>query len=392
MFTRYVNFHILHNVPFSNPNRDDVGAPKRTVYGGETRGRLSSQSDKRASRVDFEALSGADRTTRSKHITKYLLGRTEQVLHDAGVDVNDQVGTKVREAVHKEVRNLTNSENKASSDDDKSDELKGDTLVWVAERELDSLVEEVVEAVQKSKDDGLDALKSIDIKKVMAGDGGSMTTESLTIAAFGRMFASAPDLNMEAAAQVGHAITTHRSHSEPDFFSAVDEMPAADEGAGAGHIGIAQYHSGVFYRYFSINRDDLVSNWGPLARSNDEGLDDEEVERLYQFIESMVVKLPTGKESTAAHQTMPSAVLVTFSTRGMTYAPAFEQPVQPASHGGLIVPSVDRLETYADKVATNLGDDNRLSWRDDVDGTPLSVNMRTVAQFLADGTVSGDAA
>ena len=56
------------------------------------------------------------------------------------------------------------------------------------------------------------------------------------IAMFGRMLADNPKYNVEAAAQVAHAFTTHRAVVEDDYFTAVDELKAerkeADKGAG----------------------------------------------------------------------------------------------------------------------------------------------------------------
>lgn len=45
-----VEIHVLQNLSPSNPNRDDVGAPKSAYFGGVPRGRMSSQSLKRAIR------------------------------------------------------------------------------------------------------------------------------------------------------------------------------------------------------------------------------------------------------------------------------------------------------------------------------------------------------
>ena len=33
----FLDVHVLHGVPFSNLNRDNIGTPKQMVYGGATR-------------------------------------------------------------------------------------------------------------------------------------------------------------------------------------------------------------------------------------------------------------------------------------------------------------------------------------------------------------------
>ena len=44
-------FHVLRNYPPSNLNRGEKGAPKDCMFGGVRRGRISSQSLKRAIRI-----------------------------------------------------------------------------------------------------------------------------------------------------------------------------------------------------------------------------------------------------------------------------------------------------------------------------------------------------
>ena len=44
------------------------------------------------------------------------------------------------------------------------------------------------------------------------------------IALFGRMVADATDINLDAAAQVAHAISVHAVDNETDYFTAVDPL------------------------------------------------------------------------------------------------------------------------------------------------------------------------
>ena len=52
----YLDVHVLQTVPPSCVNRDDTGSPKTAVYGGVNRARVSSQSWKRAMRLEFNHL------------------------------------------------------------------------------------------------------------------------------------------------------------------------------------------------------------------------------------------------------------------------------------------------------------------------------------------------
>ena len=58
----YLTIHSLTALPWHNLNRDDRGLPKQVREGGKTRGRLSSQSLKRAIRVAYELDSFTDGT------------------------------------------------------------------------------------------------------------------------------------------------------------------------------------------------------------------------------------------------------------------------------------------------------------------------------------------
>ena len=74
---------------------------------------------------------------------------------------------------------------------------------------------------------------------------------SVDMALFGRMVASDPSLNYDAAAQVAHSISTHAVQNEFDYFTAVDDC-APEDSAGAGHLGTVEYNSSTLYRYATV--------------------------------------------------------------------------------------------------------------------------------------------
>ena len=47
----FLEFHLIQNFAPSNLNRDDTGAPKDAIFGGQRRARVSSQCFKRAVRL-----------------------------------------------------------------------------------------------------------------------------------------------------------------------------------------------------------------------------------------------------------------------------------------------------------------------------------------------------
>ena len=101
-------------------------------------------------------------------------------------------------------------------------------------------------------------------EKIVAKEAGLLRTTDTAadIALFGRMLASDPAYNREAAAQVAHAITTHRVSVEDDYYTAVDDLKRPAEDAGAGFLGEAAFGSGVFYLYLCVDRALLVRNLG----------------------------------------------------------------------------------------------------------------------------------
>jgi CRISPR system Cascade subunit CasC len=121
------------------------------------------------------------------------------------------------------------------------------------------------------------------------------------IALFGRMLASSPAYNVEAAAQVAHAITVTPVKIEDDFFTAVDDLNTHEEDAGAGHMGDAGFGSGVFYQYICINRDLLIENL-----QGDEALATRTIAAL---TEAAAKVAPTGKQNSFASRAYTSYML-----------------------------------------------------------------------------------
>jgi CRISPR system Cascade subunit CasC len=79
--------------------------------------------------------------------------------------------------------------------------------------------------------------------------------QAVNIALFGRMLASSPSFNIEAACQVAHAISVHPVTIEDDYFTAVDDLNNGLEDTGAAHIGETRFAAGLFYAYICINKE-----------------------------------------------------------------------------------------------------------------------------------------
>lgn len=156
---------------------------------------------------------------------------------------------------------------------------------------------------------------------------------------FGRMVAADAGLNIDAASQVAHAISTHAVHNEYDYFTAVDDLSEELDETGAGHIGVSEFNSSTLYRYASVNINEL--------KKDHPG---HEAEIVAGFIEAFISSMPSGKGNSFANNTLPELVYVTIrKDQPISFVGAFEKPVKSEGEG-FVKPSIERLEKYAGKV------------------------------------------
>ena len=236
--SRFLQLHFLTFYPPSNLNRDDLGRPKSAIVGGANRLRISSQALKRAWRTSdafAAALDGhlAQRTQRlGEHIHQHLLAK----------------GIEAPRAL-KIAREIATAFGKPKAETDKNPAFT-EQLAFISPEERQSAF-----ALADRMADG----ESFDAKK-QASDLLRRTDTAADIAMFGRMLADNPDFNREASVQVAHAITTHKVGIEDDYYTAVDDLKAPSEDAGAGFLGEAGFGAGVFYLYACIDNDLLAKN------------------------------------------------------------------------------------------------------------------------------------
>ncbi len=124
---------------------------------------------------------------------------------------------------------------------------------------------------------------------------------SVDIALFGRMLASSPEFNVEAACQVAHSISVHKVLVEDDYFTAVDDLNDGKTDAGSAHIGEANFAAALFYSYICINKSQLVENLG-----GNEALADNAIKAL---TEAAVKVSPKGKQNSFASRAYASYVM-----------------------------------------------------------------------------------
>jgi CRISPR system Cascade subunit CasC len=278
--SNFIQLHMLTSYPPSNLNRDDLGRPKTAIMGGKTRLRVSSQSLKRVwrtSSIFAEAMNG------------HVGTRTKTM----GVEVYEALKSKgIAEKIAKEwARQIAEvfGKGKKANVAKPLDELEIEQLAHFSPEEK-TAISALVEKLAASK-----ASPSADDLKLLREN-----NTAADIAMFGRMLASSPAFNTEAAVQVAHAITVHDVAVEDDYFTAVDDLNKGDEDMGAAHIGETEFGAGVFYLYICINRDLLRENLG------DKALADKAVAAL---VEAAAKVSPNGKQNSFASRAYASYIL-----------------------------------------------------------------------------------
>ena len=106
----FIQMHLLQSLPPGNLNRDDTGQPKKCLFGGVTRGRISSQCLKRTIRrsPQFRACLNGE-ALRSQFLPKLI---TERLGREEGFDQAE--ASAVAEGLTKRFR----SEKKGNDEDE----------------------------------------------------------------------------------------------------------------------------------------------------------------------------------------------------------------------------------------------------------------------------------
>ncbi len=316
--TRFIQLHLLISYPPSNLNRDDMGQPKTARMGGVERLRVSSQSLKRAWRTSDlfqQQLAGAI-GTRTK-----LLGKEM---------VYDRLVAKgiVEKKAGEWAKQIAGVYGKLKTEKNKPFEIEQLVHIGPAEMTaLEGLVELVAKENRAPTDDELGTLL--------------FEQTAVDIAMFGRMLASKPLLNSEAAVQVAHAISVHACSVDEDYFTAVDDLNKAD--AGAAHIDQAGFASSVFYQYLCIDRELLKKNLG--------GNEDLTQRAIRVLVEAAVKVGPTGKQNSFASRAYAHYALAEKGNQvPRSLSLAFVKPVNGEDFLQEAIAALERLRDNMDQV------------------------------------------
>ncbi|GAA1215032.1 type I-E CRISPR-associated protein Cas7/Cse4/CasC [Kitasatospora nipponensis] len=354
-----VEIHALQNVPPSNINRDDTGAPKTAVYGGVTRARVSSQAWKRATREHFATvLDPSELGVRTKQVAELLAQRITAKRADlSGAPALALAVEVLQAATGAKIEAPKRKNTKATGEDGGTADAtpQASYLMFLSNRQFDALADLAIEGAADIKAFLKDKEHKDRAKQI------ANTQHSVDIALFGRMVANAADINVDAAAQVAHALSVHRVESESDYYTAVDDRNTADE-TGAGMIGTIDFNSATLYRYAALDVDRLEDNLGKgLAEDASPATP---VRRAVEvFLDGFVSSLPTGKINTFGNHTLPDLVLVKLrSNRPISFVSAFERPITADEFGGHLEPACARLADYVPEIERAYGEEDTDSW------------------------------
>lgn len=318
----YLDIHVIQTIPSANINRDDTGAPKTALYGGVTRARVSSQSWKRVIRQGFNAET-SNQGIRTKMAAQLLV---DELMNRDNSLAQEEAIAKVRE-----IFSLTGVKLKKETNETGA-------LLLISQGQINKLAQFIID-----NDDFANKENKKDILKILTG------TQSLDLGLFGRMVADNPELNVDASAQVAHAISTHEIVPEYDYFTALDDLQA-DENSGAAMLGSLEFNSATLYRYANINIKELINNMGVASA----------VTGIEMFVKEFLLSMPSGKQNTFANKTLPNYVMINIRTdTPVNLVSAFEEPVK--SRSGYVEKSIEKFEKefetstqYVDKPETTV--------------------------------------
>lgn len=336
--TTFLQLHLLTSYPPACLNRDDLNRPKTAVMGGVPRLRISSQSLKRAWRTSdlfTEQLTG------QTGVFSKELGRKIKDALLSGTDLDKLLGKKAPKAEPDNkltdsqasewakiiASEFVNKKSKGSDDNDDEadsqegikkksvksnvkDTLKSEQMVFYSIEEIKEIDKLIQELRLKQKTPSQEQLSKILVKNA----GGTAD-----LALFGRMLASSPEFNVEAACQVAHALSVHKVAIEDDFFTAVDDLNKHEVDAGSAHMGEQSFAAGLFYLYLCIDCSSLSEKLGnELANKT-----------IAALTEAVATVAPSGKQNSFGSRASASYILAEKGSRQpRSLSVAFLEPIK----------------------------------------------------------------
>ena len=392
MIPSFIQVHTLRSFSAALINRDDVGLAKRMPLGGCDRGRISSQCLKRSLRTHdgpdgLISLKVPD-TIRSRELFERLIVAP---LVDEGfaLDAARRVVGALRDiALGKAPDPKDGKKSKTVKKDDEIPPVHTDQVVVLGRPEVDHLLTLAREAIGVGGDAraavdavvGKDGLKNLN--ELVLGGG-------LSAALFGRMTTSDALARCDSAIHVAHAITTHAIESEPDHFSAIDDLTLAAGGLGSGHIGVTELTSGVFYGYVVVDVAQLAMNLTGCSRDRwRQEIGGSVAGAVLDRLVSMLCTVSPGAKrgSTAPYSYAQLALVEAGDLQPRTLGGAFLRPVRAQKDLDLLQGSIRALASELsaqDRAYGGRVERRVLSVVDDVDAFGVRVSLPALRSWVS---------
>jgi CRISPR system Cascade subunit CasC len=325
----FLNIHVLISHSPSCLNRDDMNMQKSAVFGGVRRVRISSQSLKQAMRSsDYYAEHIGQASIRTRE-----LGKLKHKYIEA---LNEQYSDKL---VTQAIEFLSGKGKDTIKDDTRADAVAPWTIAEVAH---------LCGVIQTAAEEKLDAKK---LKKLLEKESQPLIealSKTPDIALSGRMATSGLMTKIDGALSLAHTITTHAVDVDTDWFSAIDDLILEEGDVGSGHLSTQEFGAGVFYRYASLNIQQLQKNLGNVTRTD-------ALQMAQHLTHLLATVVPNAKQRSFAAHNLADLVLVSFGDMPISMANAFEKPVKAKEGNGFLQPSIEKLEYYWEKIYKGYG-------------------------------------
>ncbi|MCH9055146.1 type I-E CRISPR-associated protein Cas7/Cse4/CasC [Parathermosynechococcus lividus] len=357
-----LELHLIQSFPPANLNRDENGMPKSTIFGGRPRARISSQCQKRAVRLYYQKYSEVSPSQFANRSRSWLPNLKSLLTQ-----------TKIPEQQAALAAKLALKFLGAEEDPKKPSKTK--TILFLGQTELAAIANILVN-------------NWADIQPGLAGDKPELPKEITKaiekalvetgkpgdVALFGRMMASLPTVNVDAAVQIAHAISVNTLQQEFDFFTAVDDLGGDDE-TGADHMGETGYNSSTYYRFATLDTEQLKQNLGSTDHLN---------AIINAFADAFVHAIPSGHQNSFAAHTRPAVVMaVVRQGQPVSLVDAFEDPISPKNGKSLLENTVKALDTHWADLSKMYGETG-VVYKGIVTRTSLAAQLETLADVKRD--------
>ena len=362
---RNVIVHDIITLPLHLSNNGEDGLPKSLSLAGITRQRISPQCQAyNLQRTDefraLEALDPGNITHRTAWVADALLAPalTEAGIENAADWAKVVVSAWVTNEAAKDDTGDEEGESKKTKGKKKADDgdnKKAKAPLVIGEHE----VRLMVGLARAAREDGITTAEDLS-KALVAKPGkqpanlkaavalfhkaGQPQQSGLSGALFGRMVTGVLGTTIDRCVRLMDAVTVHEARIESDFLLASDQYAER----GGSYIGTRELGGGVFYRQMVIDLDQMVRN----------GVDPATVVPV--LVLAYISASPVGAKAPVANVT----TLVEVGGRGVTYLPAFEEPVESSAA------AAQKLREFAEAAYRKVGAPKAHVWLDDLEPNP----------------------